>query len=402
MVMKSVEAPRPQAQAARVERAKRAEVAATPEPVKAELPQAAPDSGFAGAKKKLVNMTGRHKPVAPPLNPALPSISAGKLRGSANAIEAALRGPSSGNAQPGLLQFKGGAVAQAQATAGTTKAFIAKLDPALTDFLKTAVAVDDPGARADFKKLAKEMKAGEWTKAAATAHASFEHSKDDARTETLDGSVGLLPSRTVEQQLQFLAKMDGAKIKADDPPTLEQLKAYFSTLSNDPKAARAAFEEYTKAFHVHPAVANNDPTADVEYGRDSIGALPPKSWADLEARTADPSSRHLAKHINDCEGYALMAQELLGAAGFTFKEHLTANGGPAGAHAMVAFTHPKEPGAFTVTSNDGAFSGKNLKAIAGEGFLYAGGKTTKGTSYYAGDTMRDSQLNAGAKTHPIK
>jgi hypothetical protein len=97
-----------------------------------------------------------------------------------------------------------------------------------------------------------------------------------------------------------------------------------------------------------------------------------------------------------------MAQELMGAAGFTFKEHLTANGGPAGAHAMVAFTHPKEPNAFTVTSNDGAFSGKSLKSTADQGFLYAGGKTTKGTSYFAGESMRESQLNAGAKKHAIK
>ena len=400
MVIKSVEAQRPQAQAARVERSKLPAIeSALAQPV--EAPKAVPDSAFAGAKKKLVNTTGRHKPVALPLNAALPTISAGTLRGSPNAIEAALRGPPRGSAQPGLLAFKG-EVAQAQGVGGTAKAFKAKLDPAITDFLKTAVGVDDAAAKADFKKLAKEMNAGEWTKAAATAHASFEHSTDDARTETLDNSVGLEPSRTVEQQLQFLSKMSGAGIKADYPPTQDQLKAYFKTLSTDPKGARAAFEAYTKAFHVHPAVANNDPKANVEYGRDSIGPMPPKSWADVEKRDADPASKHLAKNVNDCEGYALMAQELMGAAGFTFKEHLTANGCPAGAHAMVAFTHPKEPGAFTVTSNDGAFSGKSLKSTADQGFLYAGGKTTKGTSYYAGDTMRDSQLNAGAKKHAIK
>lgn len=401
MVIKSVEAQRPQAQVARVERSKLPAIEATLAQPLAEPPKAVPDSAFAGAKKKLVNTTGRHKPVALPLNAALPTISAGTLRGSPNAIEAALRGPPRGSAQPGLLAFKG-EVAQAQGVGGTAKAFKAKLDPAITDFLKTAVGVDDAAAKADFKKLAKEMNAGEWTKAAATAHASFEHSTDDARTETLDNSLGLEPSRTVEQQLQFLSKMSGAGIKADYPPTQDQLKAYFKTLSTDPKAARAAFEAYTKAFHVHPAVANNDPKADVEYGRDSIGATPPKSWADVEQRDADPSGKHLAKNVNDCEGYALMAQELMGAAGFTFKEHLTANGGPAGAHAMVAFTHPKEPGAFTVTSNGGTFSGKNLKSAADQGFLFAGGKTTKGTSYYAGESMRESQLNAGSKKHAIK
>lgn len=401
MVIKSVDAQRPQAQAARVERSKLPAIESTLAQTVAEPLKAAPDSGFAGAKKRLVNTTGRHKPVALPLNAALPSISAGKLRGSANAIEAALRGPPRESAQPGLLAFKG-EVAQAQGVGGTAKAFKAKLDPAITDFLKTAVGVDDEAAKADFKKLAKEMNAGDWTKAAATAHASFEHSKDDARTETLDNSVGLEPSRTVEQQLQFLSKMSGAGIKADYPPTQDQLKAYFKTLSTDPKAARAAFEGYTKAFHVHPAVEKNDPKADVEYGRDSIGALPPKSWADVEKRDADAASKHLAKNVNDCEGYAFMAQELLGAAGFVFKEHLTANGGPAGAHAMVAFTHPKEPGAFTVTSNDGAFSGKNLKSTADQGFVYGGGKPTQSNRYYAGDTMRDSQLNAGARKNAIK
>jgi len=396
MVVKSVEAQRQQFSAARVERSK----VAAPEPLLAQTlaEPATPDSAFAGAKKKLVNMTGRRKAVALPVNTALPSVSAGQLRGSPTALEAALRGPSRGGAQPATLQFKG-EVAQAQAAGGAAKAPLA---PAITDFLKTAVAVDDAGARADFKKLDKAMKACDWKTAAGLARTSFEHSKDDARTGALDGSVGLEPARTVQQQLDFLASMDGAGVTANYPPTRDQLKAYFKTLSDDPKAARAAFESYTKAFHVHPAVANNDPTAGVEYGRDSIGALPPKSWADVEKRDADPAGKHLAKHLNDCEGYALMAQELMGAAGFTFKEHLTANGGPAGAHAMVAFTHDKEPGKFTVTSNDGAFSEKNLKSAADKGFLYAGGKTTKGTSYYAGDTMRGSQLNAGAKSHAIK
>ena len=111
--MKSVEAQRPKAQAARVERSKLPAIESTLAQAVAEPPKAAPDSGFAVAKKRLVNTTGRHKPVALPLNAALPSISAGKLRGSANAIEAALRGPPRDSAQPGLLAFKG-EVAQAQ------------------------------------------------------------------------------------------------------------------------------------------------------------------------------------------------------------------------------------------------------------------------------------------------
>ncbi|MFT3708429.1 MAG: hypothetical protein QM817_12315 [Archangium sp.] len=374
MAVKSVDVKAPQISSMRVESAKLEKVAS----VKQEaVSKPAPDSGFGELKKKLVNTTGaRHKPVAGfKGNPELAGFASSQLR-------VAQAGPVSG---------------------GTVKGFAPKIDADVGTLITALGTSSNKKNNADFAALGTAMKEGRWGDAAKLAKTAFDQANEEYIDENVPASTNKQTLKEdITSQLNFLAKMEAAQVKGDLPPTKEQLVKYFETLKGNPKEARAAFDQFAKAFNVHVAQERQDPSADVRYGGTEKNPLPPTKWDDVASRKPGGTTEYVGKRINDCEGYAYMAQELLGAAGFQLSHHLTANGGPAGAHAMAVFTHPDDPaGTVTITSNDGVFSGKKEKDVADKAFKYAGGTITKDNAYYQGATMKDSQKNAGAKSNPI-
>ncbi len=340
---------------------------------KLETRTSEPASGFAGAKKKLVNMTGRHKPVALPANPALAGMASNQLR-----------------------------VAQAGGATGTSTLLLTRVDAGIKDLFKALTGTSDKGANAAYKDLGTAISKGDWATAARLAQTTLSSKYEEFLDEKVPNATNkTILTDSIKSQLNFLAKMQGAGIKADFPPSKDQLVAYFKTLAGKPQEARKALGDFNTAFQVHVAQETQDPKADVLYGGDKKHPLPPSRWSDVEKTAAGATGENVGKRVNDCEGYAFMAEELMKAAGFQLKHELTANGGPSGAHAMAVFTHDKEPGKVTLTSNEAVFSGKNEKVLADQGFTHAGGKATASNKYYAGATLRESQVNAGAGKNPI-
>lgn len=360
-MVKSVDAKRPSV-ATRVESARPASV--QPAAVRAAAPEV--DSGFHAAKKKPVNMTGRYKPVAMEGDEALKSALSAQLR-----------------------------VAQAGGAGAATKASGPKVTKAVTDFLKEACRETSGDLKQAYLDIKKAVEAGDYGKASKLATALLSGKADD-QSEAIDAALGLPGTKSTEAviaQLDFLAKMQAAGVKADYPPSEQQLVDYFGTLKGDPQAARDAFEAYTGAFHAHPANAGR-PTEDVEYsGGDSSV---PESWSEVTGRDITDRPEHLGKQMNDCEGFAFMAERLMTAAGFKVQHHLTTKGGPTGEHGMVSFKHPKEK-VFTVTSNDQTFTASSERQAAIEGFNYASPqKAPAKMPFYTGATMLESQQHWGA------
>lgn len=264
----------------------------------------------------------------------------------------------------------------------------------VTDFL-SEVAAGDASLAPAFGEIRQAIDAGDYRKAA-EALGKAERFED---LSALDDR-----KQALERQLDFLSKMQGAGIRPSYPPTEQQLVDYFKKLGGKPAEARAAFAEYTGAFHAHPGMGR-----DIAYSADpptrGVPTATPDSWSELGGRPASGKA-NMAKQSNDCEGFGFMAEKLLGAAGFKVDRHLTvapANG--LDAHSMVVFTHPKEKGV-TVTSNDGVFQGADAKAVARDGYAYATGRRydSEGKMYeagnatgkeptFSGSSMRDAQAN---------
>lgn len=353
MVIKSVESKRPQVVA-------RAEVNKVTAPAVKAQPEA-PGSEFQTAKQKLINMTGARPKVTLKGNPELLSIVHGARAGQATAAKAKL---------PGTVE----------------------------DFLKDAIASTSGDLKKDYQSIRSCLEKGDYTSAAKIADGLLSGKADD-KEEAIDDALslnGTNSTKTMTSQLDFLAGMEKAGIKPSYPPTENQLTEYFSTMKKDPAGARTAFETYTKAFHAHPSSAGKPKDFDLQY-KDGASRLPDK-WSEVAARPIDGQPVNIGKQMNDCEGFAFMAEKLLGAAGFTVEHHLTAHGAPAGDHAMVAFKHPSEK-TFTVASNDRVFTAKTEREGAEKGFKYASGaETPKKTGFYQGKTMMDSQtalMNGG-------
>lgn len=349
MVIKSVDAKRPQL-------VSRAEVKPVTTPAVKTQPNA-PDSGFVSQQRKLVNMTGARPKVSAAANPALLSVVAGQVKA-------------------------------AQAGGAAPKA---KLPATVEDFLKQAISESSGDLKKDYQAIKKALEKADYAGAAALADTLLSGKADD-REEAIDSDLGLSGTRstkTLTAQLDFLAKMDGAGVKPGYPPTEKQLTDYFSKLKDDPRGAREAFASYAQTFHAHPANAGKPKDFDLKYGEGASRL--PDDWSEVANRPIDAQAENIGKQMNDCEGFAFMAEKLLGAAGFEVQHHLTAHGAPAGDHAMVSFKHPSEK-TFTVTSNDRVFTAKTEREAAVLGFDYASGaKTPKGTGFYLGKTMMESQ-----------
>ena len=122
-------------------------------------------------------------------------------------------------------------------------------------------------------------------------------------------------------QLDYTAKLGE---KASFPPTQEQLKAHFQGLKkSDNKTVTKDFEQYTSAFYSH---INSD--AQPQYLI--------KTHEDVTDRRQLNSS---GQRLIDCEGYAMLGNQLLGEAGFKQPAeggfHVVSANGVQGGHAMV-------------------------------------------------------------------
>jgi LysM repeat protein len=262
-----------------------------------------------------------------------------------------------------------------------------------------------------FPAVQKDIEVGNYTKAFQTLDTLIK-----TKGENLwDEEKG--PVTAMRDQLEFLSQMQKAGIKADYPPTEAQLVEYFKTLKDQPAAARQAFEDYANRFQVHPV---NIATADfvmrysrekhpVEKGSTTIDVTTdvPRSWSDVAGHpvSSEHFPQYIGKQMNDCKGYAFMAEELLGAAGFKVVHHVDAAPSKFGdGHMMVVFTHPGEKG-LTLTSNDRAFRGGNERELAKQGFSYAaGGKdnVTGREHYFTGKTAADAEIQQGIFEARIK
>ncbi|MBN9419848.1 MAG: hypothetical protein J0I12_30615 [Candidatus Eremiobacteraeota bacterium] len=144
-------------------------------------------------------------------------------------------------------------------------------------------------------------------------------------------------------QLDYTAKLGE---KASFPPTQEQLKAHFQGLKkSDNKTVTKDFEQYTSAFYSHiNSDAQGSKTGDLTYTPHNVksgkttytGIDTPTGFSDVTDRRQLNSS---GQRLIDCEGYAMLGNQLLGEAGFKQPAeggfHVVSANGVQGGHAMV-------------------------------------------------------------------
>lgn len=344
-------------------------------------------TGFDTAKKKLMSITGRHPSAKGP------AVTGDGVRG--NMLE--VKGTVEAGTAHKSVKLKGPPDVATYLAKGSKMTATGELDEGDVKFAKKTLG-----------EVAVDINKGDYAGAAKKMETALRKTSD-----VLDAIIpgGENAGRTVQSQLEFLGKMQGANVKADYPPTEQQLKDYFKTLKDDPEAARQALGDYFQAFHEHPANVPGAP-ADVVYSADpmvsrgtkDITTHTPNDWSEVSKRPvkdvkdANPKSTSIGKQLNDCEGFAYMAQTLMKEAGFEVSHNLTVKGpGDIGDHAMVSFKHPPEKGV-TVVSNDGVFHGTNEKKVAQQGYKHAaGGLYTGKETIYTGKSMGDSQVNAEAR-----
>ncbi|MBS2037372.1 hypothetical protein JST97_20455 [bacterium] len=144
-------------------------------------------------------------------------------------------------------------------------------------------------------------------------------------------------------QLDYTAKLGP---KASFPPTQEQIKTRFASLKGaSNREVTSEFQQYTSAFYSH---INSDPqgskTGDLTYTPHNVksgkttytGMDTPTGFADVtDHRQLNSSGQRLI----DCEGYAMLGNQLLGSAGFKQPAeggfHIVNAQGADGGHAML-------------------------------------------------------------------
>ena len=251
MVVKSADSKRPQSlPSTKIELPRPTALRAT----KLESKVAEPSSGFTGAKKKLVNMTGRLKPVAVKGNPELAAALSGQLR-----------------------------VAQAGGVSGTTAAKGPKIDAGINALYEALGKRPNKAANAAYKALAEAIRKGDYATAAKLAETTLSQKYEEFMDEVVPAATNkTILTDSLKTQLDFLARMQAEGIEADYPPSKDQLVEYFKTLDQKPAAARKALAEFNAAFEVHVAQETDDPTADIRYRGTGKAPLPPNSWGDVE------------------------------------------------------------------------------------------------------------------------
>lgn len=110
-------------------------------------------------------------------------------------------------------------------------------------------------------------------------------------------------------QESFIADMQatlgrGVRLQRGQPNRSDLLE-YFRSLGDLSRAVER-FTEYARSFYVHISFVPGSRTGDVAWPGGSCDR-----WSEITARP-----RHQSQRIIDCEGYAFLAAELLGAAGW--------------------------------------------------------------------------------------
>lgn len=120
------------------------------------------------------------------------------------------------------------------------------------------------------------------------------------------------------EQLRFTQRMASAGVSPlQAPPTMTQLQAYFQTLGGArATAAVAAYRDYTSAFcqHVQDRARGGSASAGVSYGGTGDTATRPRHVMD------DAQLSSTGRRILDCDGYAYLAERLLGPDGAGFHQ----------------------------------------------------------------------------------
>jgi len=98
----------------------------------------------------------------------------------------------------------------------------------------------------------------------------------------------------------------GTSLDNQATPSQSQVRQYLQTL-HDPARAIAVYNDYASSFYVHAAASAAVPGSDVTYASGTCNA-----WAEITShRVLDHGRR-----VIDCEGFAWLANTLLGEAGF--------------------------------------------------------------------------------------
>jgi hypothetical protein len=225
----------------------------------------------------------------------------------------------------------------------------------------------------------------------------------------------------VQRQLEFSSRMQAASPGAQlhMPPNEAEVRAYFRTLRGDSSRAISEYTAYAQAFHVHIGRARNyqgdpwSPSApDVVYSADpnryqvnsgsahngpdfatvaqanqwaqqnnvqngsltTLRSSAPDHWGDLTNtggnRSVASRGPNAGRYVNDCEGFAYMAQELLGEAGFTARAgegqiaSVPARQNAPTSHMMALLRDPS--GNPVVVSNDRVFTTANTPSAASQ------------------------------------
>lgn len=222
-----------------------------------------------------------------------------------------------------------------------------------------------------------------------------------------------------QQQGEFVEAMKARGIQASNPPTQAQLQQYFGTYNNAQERDQALkqFEDYTTAFHVHTADVEGHRTDDVKYSPEktyysngqffssqaaaraearkegnqnfvgTISTRDASSWSDVNNRPG-----YNGRKIQDCEGFAYMSQNLLGAAGYevTHTNNISPNDG---AHSMTLLRNP-DGGGLAVTSNNKTFSGSDQDTLLRQGWDYASGGGKDPGTFHTGTTQARAEAAA--------
>lgn len=180
--------------------------------------------------------------------------------------------------------------------------------------------VSDPPTEAELrtyyaqKAPAHDMIAnGKYSDAAAEYRKLAGASTDDAEKARLNQTA---------KQLETTEKMHAAGVKnLSFPPTEANVDGYFATKKGKPIGEiKSSIDDYANSFYVHSETKGVD-KGDIKYdpethqvGKTTYKTNTAEDWADINN---DREMHTDGRRIIDCEGYALLGQKALKAAGFS-------------------------------------------------------------------------------------
>lgn len=280
--------------------------------------------------------------------------------------------------------------------------------------------------RALYAEAAELAKTGEPGQAAEKLERALSRYEEEIGASKAMKNGGIEGTRNLAAQYRVLEEMKARGVEASMPPTKGELKTYFKTFDkkSDRPAATGAFERYAEAFYVHPANVGR-PDEDINYSPDPTkyaleGKLYSKNddaekaqakkggtiydittsdaseWKDVSTDRdlvgVGGSTAHAAgKRVIDCEGYAYLAEELLGAAGYKH-EQVAVQSKSGEQHAMTVLTDPARKNHFVVVSNDGVHSAAKKKDALDAGFKAAMPEGAEAGPYFYGRSQHEAQV----------